>query len=141
MPPLREHKEDIEELCNHFLNLFQKGQSIEKKLTHEALQVLQNYHWPGNVRELANVIERSIAFESGDLIEIAALPSYLTGEKASYSFPHPNFPYEEIDLHSVLHDIEDHFISQALHASHGDQEQAARLLRISSQSLKDRLQK
>lgn len=69
VPPLREHKEDIPLLVNHFLKYFAKeyGQKT-KNITQEALKKLESYNWPGNVRELKNVIERLVIMTNSDTI-------------------------------------------------------------------------
>lgn len=69
VPPLREHKEDIPLLVNHFLEYFAQeyGQKI-KKITPEALKKLESYNWPGNVRELKNIIERLVIMTKSDTI-------------------------------------------------------------------------
>jgi len=81
LPPLRERREDIPLLVEHFLAKFtcQFG-GKSKKIKCEALDILRNYRWPGNVRELENIIERIVTLTDGDYIDIQHLPSYLTAE-------------------------------------------------------------
>jgi two-component system response regulator AtoC len=70
LPPLRERKEDIVSLAEHFLERFcLENQKKRKKLSLEAKKRLLDYHWPGNIRELANIIERTVVMDAGDLIE------------------------------------------------------------------------
>ena len=78
LPPLRERKEDISLLAEHFLKKFtcEFGGNI-KGIRREALDVLMNYRWPGNVRELENIIERIVTLTDADFIDIQHLPSYL----------------------------------------------------------------
>ncbi len=75
MPPLRERKEDIPALANHFLNIYntKTGKNI-KGLTDKVLNSLQNYNWPGNIRELENLVERNVLLAKGDWIENIVLP-------------------------------------------------------------------
>jgi len=70
LPPLREHKEDIPLLVNHFIEKFniEMGSKVER-IAEEALDLLMKYHWPGNVRELENAIERAIVITKGTLIK------------------------------------------------------------------------
>src|SRR5215472_14246490 len=70
IPPLRDHKEDIPALANHFIQLYaaEAGKTI-RGITPEALKLLMSFHWPGNVRELQNIIERAIALSAGDTID------------------------------------------------------------------------
>jgi len=73
LAPLRERKEDIPELINHFLNRV----GVNYSLTAEALEVMLSYDWPGNVRELENCIQHMVAINSGPLLHVADLPSNL----------------------------------------------------------------
>jgi len=83
--PLRERKDDIPLLVEHFLNIFaqQYGQKI-KKMSKATLEALVNYDWPGNVRELKNIIERFVIMNPSDVIDIKEIPSF-RGIKTDYS--------------------------------------------------------
>jgi len=79
LPPLRERREDIPLLVNHFIEDFTKkanGKRV-KGTSPEALEYLKNYHWPGNVRELQNVIERVVSLTDRDIILPEDLPGYI----------------------------------------------------------------
>ena len=84
IPPLRERKEDIKALVQHYLEKYshEMGRTV-KELSPESLELMMNYEWAGNVRELQNVIERAIIISSGDVITPEHLP---VGLKASSSF-------------------------------------------------------
>src|SRR5262249_38826888 len=70
IPPLREHKEDIPELVEHFFARFARDNGKEfSKITPAALKVLTEYHWPGNVRQLENIIERAMALSTGPVLD------------------------------------------------------------------------
>jgi len=71
IPPLREHREDIPDLANHFLARFtrENGKTIQG-ITPAAMSVLTDYHWPGNARQLENSIERAVALSSGSVIDV-----------------------------------------------------------------------
>ncbi|MBI3896532.1 MAG: sigma-54-dependent Fis family transcriptional regulator [Acidobacteria bacterium] len=78
LPPLREHKEDLPALVQHFLSEFNaKHNTNVVALRPEALEMLSSYPWPGNVRELRNVIERAVIVAKGEWIEPTHLPPYL----------------------------------------------------------------
>ncbi|OFV97646.1 MAG: hypothetical protein A3H28_02325 [Acidobacteria bacterium RIFCSPLOWO2_02_FULL_61_28] len=78
LPPLRERKEDIPVLVQHFLREFNaKHKAAVVALRPEALDLLHNYAWPGNVRELRNVMERAVILAKGEWIEPSHLPPYL----------------------------------------------------------------
>jgi len=85
VPPLRERKDDIPLLVEHFLNIFaqQYGQKT-KKMSKATLEALVNYDWPGNVRELKNIIERFVIMNPSDVIDIKEIPSF-RGIKTDYS--------------------------------------------------------
>jgi two-component system nitrogen regulation response regulator NtrX len=79
VPPLRERREDIPLLIEHFLNGFCKREGKEgKRISPDAMELIKDYEWPGNVRELKNIIERLIIMTEGSVIDVAALPSYMT---------------------------------------------------------------
>src|ERR1700744_4136818 len=70
IPPLREHKEDIPDLVNHFLARFAADNEKEiEGITPAALELLMEYHWPGNIRQLENSVERAVALSSGKVID------------------------------------------------------------------------
>ncbi|WP_203362519.1 sigma-54-dependent Fis family transcriptional regulator [Bacillus sp. REN10] len=75
IPPLRERKEDIVPLAHYFLETCQLAQRLQ--FSQSVINVLQTYGWPGNVRELRNVIEYSVLFADGHIIETKHLPDYL----------------------------------------------------------------
>jgi DNA-binding NtrC family response regulator len=79
IPPLRDRKEDIPLLCEHFIKIFNEENSKNVKgMTKEALKLMMDYDWPGNVRELENLIERVIALTSQEYIQADGLPISLT---------------------------------------------------------------
>lgn len=77
VPPLRERKDDIPMLINHFLNKLCQTHGIPKKLSKSAENVLLNYEWPGNIRELSNIIERIYYMSDSDTIELHDIPSQI----------------------------------------------------------------
>jgi len=83
LPPLRERKEDIPLLVEHFVEIFNfaTGKSVEG-LTDRAMELLMDYDYPGNVRELRNIVEAAFVLVRGNLIDVEHLPSYLQGEEA-----------------------------------------------------------
>ncbi|WP_027719008.1 sigma-54-dependent transcriptional regulator [Desulfovirgula thermocuniculi] len=136
MPPLRERKEDIPLLANHFLEKLRSTYFVHR-ISPEAMEMLCNYHWPGNIRELQNVIERAAIICQGSEI----LPEHLPKElHESYYRPKElviNFPDEGISLEEV----EKELIAKALQKSGGNQTRAAQLLGITRSALIYRAQK
>jgi len=123
IPALRDRKEDIPELVNHFLkshNII----GIERK----ALQILMQYDWPGNVRELENIIERA-AIMADNLITPADLPPLTSGEQSdlyAYKIPEDGFNLDQ---------FEKYLIQQALHKAKGNKTRAAEILGITRRRL------
>jgi two-component system response regulator PilR (NtrC family) len=141
LPALRERREDIALLVNHFLQKFVGGAGQPPKvLASEALACLEAYAWPGNVRELENVIERAVTLEPGPIIRVESLPDTL--RRAREPVPHHvELPPEGLDLDAVIERIERDLIRQALERAGGVQSRAAQLLGTGFRSFRYRLQK
>jgi DNA-binding NtrC family response regulator len=136
IPPLREHKEDIPELANHFLARF--AQEHEREIggiTPPALKLLMEYHWPGNVRQLENTIERAVALAPGTTLDAADIHLDSLSSKSGSSSA--GFLPEGM----TLEDWEDEMIREALKRASGNKSQAARLLGLSRNALRYRLGK
>jgi two-component system response regulator PilR (NtrC family) len=141
LPPLRERKEDIPVLTKYFIDKYSKefGKEI-KTISVYALELLMQYPFPGNVRELENIIERSIALETSNII----LPENLIltedkGEKRSLS--KDGLPDIGIDLNDELAKFEKLLIEKAIEKANGSKTKAAELLKISYDSLHYRSEK
>jgi DNA-binding NtrC family response regulator len=136
LPPLREHKEDIPGLIEHFLAGYRKesGKNI-RGVTPQAEQILTGFHWPGNVRELENIIERAATFTQGELIEAGDI--HLDHEPAKGTVAGAAF----LPPGMTLDQWEDEMLREALKRSGGNKSQAARLLGLSRNALRYRLTK
>jgi len=78
IPPLRQRKEDIPIIAEHLIQILNKDLGTHvTKISHDVLNIFQNYDWPGNVRELANILERTIYITEGDTIQFRHLPFFL----------------------------------------------------------------
>jgi len=137
LPPLRERREDIPALVEHFLS----KSAGEVGITSAALQLLMAYSWPGNVRELQNVIERaSVICEDGH-IEPCHLPAPITSAFEKSDAPNtPNLP-PGTSLDDRLAEIEKNLIIEALRKTDGVQVRATELLGINQRSLWHRIKK
>jgi two-component system response regulator AtoC len=146
LPPLQQRGEDILLLAEHFLRRFaQRYQRPLPRLTVEARAALLRYAWPGNVRELAHVMERAVFFGRTETIHESALALNRSpaGEQPVHS-PSPSQSGSEIDFPSaglVLEEVEKTLIKKALARARGNASQAARLLGISRNTLRYRLEK
>jgi two-component system response regulator PilR (NtrC family) len=141
LPSLRERREDIPLLANHFLQKFTElSGAAAKVLSPEALACLEAYAWPGNIRELENVIERAVTLEPGPIIRPESLPESLRRPRAPDAF-HVDFPPEGIDLDKLMEQIERDLIRRALERVDGVQSRAAQLLGTGFRSFRYRLQK
>ncbi len=140
--PLRERKEDIPLLVEHFIEKYSKKFEKEiRKISIYALELLMKYPFPGNVRELENIIERSVAMESTNII----LPENLVIPGKDDSDVQDEFkidiPEEGISLNEEMAKIEKTLIKRALDKANGSQKKAAKLLNVSWASLQYRLDK
>lgn len=122
IPPLREHKEDIEPLCIQFLGRHPFGPNKKTGLSKESLDILMNYSFPGNIRELGNIIERAVILEQGPVITPDSLPISIK------KFRIETFPPERIKTIDEL--TRDHVV-KVLDLVDGDKVKAAELLGIS----------
>ena len=140
IPPLRERREDVPLLVRHFLRQVAAEQGIaEKKITTEAMRVLEAYAWPGNVRELENLIERTVALEPGSLITTASLPeSFLrpAGVPAEAMQSPFDLPLESFRLEAYLEWIGKRLMQQALERANGVRKDAAKLVGMSERSFR-----
>ncbi|HLJ27377.1 MAG TPA: sigma-54 dependent transcriptional regulator [Candidatus Angelobacter sp.] len=137
IPPLREHKEDIPDLVNHFLLRFtaQNGKQVER-ITPAALKVLMEYYWPGNVRQLENAIERAVALSAKAVLDADDIQLDSNGPRNHATTSAPILP-EGMSLEQW----EDEIIREALRRASGNKSQAARMLGLSRNALRYRLSK
>jgi DNA-binding NtrC family response regulator len=138
-PQLRERREDIGLLAEHFLEKF--GREMGKRVTRiskEAIALLERYSWPGNVRELENVMERAVALETSSAVQPERLPDAVREPGRTDSAPliGPGF---SLDAH--LRSVEARLLGEALEMAQGDRAEAARLLGVSPRSLRYLVQK
>ncbi|MGH9870290.1 MAG: sigma-54-dependent transcriptional regulator [Candidatus Polarisedimenticolia bacterium] len=137
LPPLRERKEDIPHLAYHFFDRYKT--EMGKRLTSisdDAMAALSAYEWPGNIRELQNVIERAVALEGSDVIRAVSLPMEIRGRQSIAPSLTLELGEEGLDLESMLEEIRERYMREALARRGGVQSQAARLLRMSFRSFR-----
>jgi two-component system, NtrC family, response regulator PilR len=142
MPPLRDRKEDIPVLAEHFLRHYTQlsGRRIAS-ISEGAMQFLEKYNWPGNVRELENAIERAVAFEPTNEIQAERWPEPILKYSPAQIRSLLSLPEEGIDLENYIAQIEKSFIIEALRRMNGNQTRAAELLNLPVRSLRHLLDK
>ena len=160
LPPLRNRKEDIPLLVQHFLQKFcdqraevvvqrpGQAQSLEPKaqspmsVSQQAMRRLMAYHWPGNVRQLENAIERAVALSGGRTqIEVTDLPSEVQSASEVPVSPDLSLPADGLDLDAFVGNIERELVYRALEKSGGKKGRAARLLSLKRTTLVEKLKR
>jgi transcriptional regulator with GAF, ATPase, and Fis domain len=141
LPPLRERKDDVPVLAQHFLEKYRdENNRREIELGADALDLLMDYDWPGNVRELENVMERAVVLSNGPRIGADLIPDYV---RSSPRFHIPRFivPPEGISFKDVITDVEKRLIESTLEAAGGVQKRAAELLKIKPTTLNEMIKR
>jgi len=134
IPPLRERKEDIALLVDHFLNIKSKSK-IKKTLSDEALKILMNYSFPGNVRELEHIIERAVIFSENNIIKAddIVIPRNVAKQKLSSGL------IEIPEGLTTLEDLEKWYIQKVLYQNNLDRTKTAQQLGISIKTLYNKI--
>ncbi|WP_245552913.1 sigma 54-interacting transcriptional regulator [Brevibacillus massiliensis] len=139
IPPLRARRLDIVPLSIHFLQQFNELHKLDKRLTREALEVLEGYDWPGNIRELQNVIERLMVTTRADVISQEDVLSNLYGGLARDREKKP-LVQEIMPLKEAVEEVESQLISMAL-KKYGTAYKVAEVLGVSPATVSRRMQK
>ncbi|MDQ1329624.1 MAG: hypothetical protein QG641_2916, partial [Candidatus Poribacteria bacterium] len=132
LPPLREIKEDIPLLVDHFLSKYSIVQNKMKvQITDKAMKILMNYNWPGNIRQLQNCIEGAILLASSNIVNPEDLPQQILSEKVVESIQ------DDLQIKSgmSLKYTEKALILKTLKQANGNKTEAAKLLGISLRGL------
>jgi DNA-binding NtrC family response regulator len=141
LPPLRDRKDDIPLLVQHFLAKYcDDNRRVDLELTPEATELLMAYDWAGNVRELENVVERAVVLTTGSRIGVELMPEYV---RKPPSLPTPQFvmPAEGISFKDVISDFEKRLIESTLETAGGIQKRAAELLHIKPTTLNEMIKR
>jgi DNA-binding NtrC family response regulator len=139
LPPLRQRKEDIPLLVEHFLHKYsQENERQYRRMTPEGLRPLVSYSWPGNVRELENVIERAVVLSSGTEIGVDLLPDQIAGRGT----PFPVLEHRpDASLFDILEDCERRIITDMLEKCNWNQTEAAERFRVPLSTLNQKIKR
>ncbi len=150
IPPLKDRKEDIPVLIEHFLKKHAKAKKRQSpKISKQLMDVLLRYGWPGNVRELENLIERLTILNPGQSITMKDLPERFQTLAPATDKPKPSLystedlslPPEGINLNNIIDTIERKLITEALEKSNGIKSKAATLLGLNRTTLVEKMKK
>jgi two-component system response regulator HydG len=136
VPPLRERKEDIPLLAQHFLQLFtEKNNKKIKGFTPQAMEKLLKYSWPGNVRELMNAVERAVVLSRTEYLDAEEI-TLLMGDNPTIKEAEPctqeNVPLDEVEKRTIM---------ETLNSAGGNKSEAARRLGITRKTLRAKLER
>ena len=141
LPPLRDRKDDIPLLAQHFLAKYgDENQKTGLELAPDVLDLLTDYDWPGNVRELENVIERAVVLTPGSRIGVELIPDHVR-KAPNFNIPQFVVPPEGISFKDVITDFEKKLIESTLEAAGGVQKRAAELLHIKPTTLNEMIKR
>jgi two-component system response regulator PilR (NtrC family) len=143
LPPLRDRREDIPLLVQHFLQkLAADSGRVGVTVSQEAMRRLMAYAWPGNVRQLENAIERALAFSHGrQQIEVSDLSPEMQNQPVAPDADTTWFPDDGVDFESYIEGVELSLIRRSLERTQGNKRQAARLLKLKRTTLIEKLKR
>jgi len=141
LPPLRQRKEDIPALVQHFIEKYaRENERPSVPIASDALQTLLDYDWPGNVRELENVIERGVVLSTSGRIGRELIPDHVRAAPG-FRVPPLTLPLDGISLREVVADFERRIIESTLESTGGVQKEAARLLGLKPTTLNEMIKR
>ncbi len=144
LPPLRERREDIPLLVQHFVAQLAPRETPARKITvtQEALRAMMAYAWPGNIRQLENAVERALALgRNRTQIDVQDLPPELRDNSPAGQEPTVMLPADGLDLPGYMADVERQLIQQALDETRGNRQRAAKRLGLKRTTLVEKIRR
>ncbi len=143
LPPLRERRDDIPLLVQHFLQrLTQDTGRGAMTVSQEGMRRLMAYRWPGNVRQLENTVERAIAFTQGrSVVDVHDLPPEIQNQPVVVEGTEPWLPEDGLDFERYIEAIELSLIKRSLERTQGNKRQAARLMNLKRTTLIEKMKR
>lgn len=137
LPPLRERKEDLSLLIDHFLKMFAPDKNL--KIDSEALALLMDYAWPGNVRELENLVERLVTLGRAKDITADDIPTEV--KIPIHPLYNQNYSFEKNSFDEIIMNVERELILDAYKKARGNKSLAAKLLKMKPSTYRDKFDK
>jgi sigma-54 dependent transcriptional regulator, acetoin dehydrogenase operon transcriptional activator AcoR len=141
MPALRERKEDIPELVEHFLEALGRQTGVVRRIDPTALRRMVEYDWPGNIRELQNEVKRLHAFAEDTIRTTDLSETILQGKGREFLHPGLEKELADLTLHEATEKLEKELIRMALIAAKGNKSLVAKKLEIPKTSLYNKINK
>jgi two-component system response regulator PilR (NtrC family) len=135
IPPLRDRRDDVVLLVDHFLKIASENSGRKRTLSRETMELLVNYDWPGNVRELENIIERAVILEESDEITIDSLPDKIR----NHSQQRRKIVMEKAQM--TLEELEKEYLISVLEATGWQKKKASSILGINASTLYRKIQR
>jgi len=139
LPPLRERRDDISLLAEHFLKVLNERLGTQiKGIAPDTMQAFSDYHWPGNVRQLQNIVERAVVLSEGPFIELKDLPPKVRASQMAPAELSPqleSFFSDDLSVKKATRLLERELIRRALEKTAGNRTQASKLLELSHRAL------
>ena len=141
LPALRERKEDIPLLVEHFINKYQTKSPV-RKFSNDAMKAILLYDWPGNVRELENIVERICTLTTHEIVELEDIPDFLL-VPSQKTFTRRDFigNHSQLNFTEIIQSYEKELLIWALNKARGNRSKASELLQLKRTTLQDKLKK
>ncbi len=144
LPPLKSRIDDLQRLCQHFLDRYNERYNRELEgISDPAYELMCNYAWPGNIRQLENAVQRAVVVKGSGILDLQDLPPQVhSASGASAGTPtFTQLPEDGLDLRQTLESLENALILQALDRTSWNKNQAANLLQLNRTTLVEKLKK